>query len=122
MEDIISTRSAELFASRRIIEMLENGVDLKDVAKLSERSSDKCIELIKNIDNDNNSNLSAFFTNESNNNKIIKVKKKGYLECPYCGELIKGISDEWVLLQFENDEKKYLSCRKCKGKNVKNNI
>lgn len=124
MDDTIHTRSAELFASRRILEMLNEGIDISTIAKLSDMSIEKCIALQRSSSNDDeiNEKLQQFFYNDENIRKKIIIKKKGYLKCPFCGHEAKAISDEWILVQFENDDKKYLACRKCKGANGKQRI
>lgn len=121
MDDAIHTKSAELFAARRILEMFNGGIDISTIAKLSDMSIGKCIELQRStIDNDEvDKKLQQFFYNDENIRKKIIIKKKGYLKCPFCGHEAKAISDEWILVQFKNSGKKYLACRKCKGANGK---
>jgi len=118
MNDLINTRSGDLFSSRRILEMLDKGVDISTIARLSDKSIGKCIELQKNNNEDEvNEKLNLYFNEHEFNQKKIIIKKKGYLKCPFCGDEVKAISDEWVLIQFENDNTKYLACRKCRDTN-----
>lgn len=122
MKDCINTVSADLFASRRILEMLDRGVDISTVAKLSGRTNEKFSELQKNYSSDTGDRLQRFFNDDINIHKKLIIKKKGYLKCPFCGNEVEAISEEWVLVQFEYDGIKYLACRECKGKNGKYRI
>lgn len=118
MGDSIGTRSADLFSARRILEMLDNGIDISTVIKLSDKSIEKCIELQRNnSEGEVNKKLHLLFDKGRLSKKKIITKKKGYLKCPFCDNEVKAISDEWVLVQFEDDSTKYLACRKCRGAN-----
>lgn len=118
MSDLIKTRSADLFSSRRILEMLDNGIDISTIVKLSDKSIEKCIELQRNnSEGEVNKKLHLLFNKDILGEKKIIIKKKGYLKCPFCDNEVKAISDEWVLVQFENDNTKHLACRKCRGSN-----
>lgn len=123
MKDYLNKQSVELFGARRVLEMMEYGIDISTVSKISDMSTDKCIELQKNSINeeDINKKLHKFFHKGKVTKKKI-AKKKRYLICPFCGREIEGISDKWVLIQFENSDIKYLACRMCMGKNEKSRI
>lgn len=123
MNDTIGKCSADLFTTRRVLEMLDKGIEISTIAKISDMSIDKCIELqnSNNNEEDINNKLQRFFN--SKKTKIIEKKvinkKNGFLKCPFCGKETKAVSDEWILVQFENDSTKYLACRKCEGTNGK---
>lgn len=121
MKDIIKTESAEIFAARRILEMLDRGIDISTISRISEKSLNKCIELQKsnNKEEDVINKLNLFFNENTNIDKKIVRKKKGYIKCPFCSEDVNAISDEWILVQYANSDKKYLACRKCRGENEK---
>ncbi|WP_126981268.1 hypothetical protein [Acetobacterium bakii] len=118
MKDCIGTQSADLFVIRRISELLDKGLDMFTIARLSDKSNEMCMKLLE----DNNSNtmvnakIEKIFNDRTINEKF-RVKKKGYLECPYCGNNVEAISEEWVLVQFKKDGKKHLACKKCRGEN-----
>ncbi|MBN3382930.1 hypothetical protein FC816_00625 [Clostridium botulinum] len=120
MDDLIKTRAADLFSARRILEMLDKGIDISIIVKLSDKSIEKCIELQNNNEDEANKKLQLLFNEDKYRKKRIITKKKGYLKCPFCNNEVKAISDEWILVQFENDNVKYLACRKCRGANGEN--
>ena len=37
------------------------------------------------------------------------------IRCPYCGRYVEGDADNWILIQHNKDNKKYLACRECGG-------
>ena len=45
-----------------------------------------------------------------------KIKRKGYIDCPYCGDSYEAVSENWLLVQFEKNGKLYLACKECQGK------
>ncbi|WP_207650063.1 hypothetical protein [Desulforamulus ferrireducens] len=120
MNDILHNVATDLFASRRILEMLDKGIDISTVANLSGRSTDKCIELQRNYLSDAGERLQQFFKEEETGVLINEnYKKKAVMKCLFCGKDVKPISEEWVLVQFKEDGPKHLACRECKGKNGK---
>lgn len=121
MFDIIDTRSADLFSTRTILEMLSSGIDISTIVKLTDKSMKKCFKL-QNNNNDEyeiNKKLQLFFYKDKFTEKKKIIKKKGYFKCPFCDNEVRAISDELVLVQFENDNAKYLACRECRGVNEK---
>lgn len=118
MGDYIGRRSGDLFSARRILEMLDNGIDISTVVKLSDKSIEKCIELQRNnSEGEVNKKLQLLFNKGKFNKKKIVINKKGYLKCPFCDNEVKAISDEWVLVQFEGNDTKFLACKECRGEN-----
>ncbi len=111
MNDILDNVATDLFVSRRILEMLDKGLDISTVVEISGRADKKCIELQKNYLRDAGDRLQQFFKGTK--------KKEVYLSCPFCGKEVKPISEEWILVQLEENGPKHLSCRECKGKNGK---
>lgn len=121
MKDKLGKQSVELFGARRALEMIENGIDISTVSKISNISTDKCIELQKNNANEENINkrLNKFFHKGEIIKKKVNNKEKKYLICPFCGREVEGISSKWILVQFEDMDKKYLACRMCMNRNGK---
>jgi len=125
MKDIVGTQSGEIFATRRLLEMLDKGMDVYTVLRLSEKTTKKFFDLLDEYNKleDINSKIQQFFYGETSIDKKFIVKKKEsselFLICPFCGDEVMAISDEWVLVQYEDNGKKFLACRKCKGENGK---
>ena len=121
MNEIINTCSAELLSTRRILEMIDYGIDISTIAKINDCSTNKIISLQSKSheEDDINQKLSAFYKSGIKNDEKIFINKKGFLKCPFCNKEVKAISDEWVLVQFNKDEEKHLACRKCRGENGK---
>ena len=44
-----------------------------------------------------------------------RVRVKGQMQCPFCGNSNDACSENWILIQVSGDEKKYLACRECRG-------
>jgi len=124
MKDKIGTEAAELFANRRILEMLDDGVDISTISRISEKSINKCIELQNNNNKEEDSinKLYSFLNESAQIDKKVIIDKKWYTKCPICGEEVKAISDNLILVQYENEDKTlYLACKKCRGQNEKYN-
>lgn len=122
LNDTLGTSSAELFSNRRILEMINEGIDINTVAILTGKSEEKCIELKKNWNSEEiiQQNLQKFFEGDKILQRELNIQRKGYLKCPNCNKEVEAISDEWVLVQFENSKRKYLRCKYCRGNNEKN--
>lgn len=123
MDSILKTCSVEKFTTRRVLEMINGGVDIATVAKLSDNSITRCVQLQNNNNEyDMSKKLALFFEKKETEiekkiiSKKIIDKKEGYLNCPFCGKSTKGTSEEWILVQFKKNGDKYLSCSKCGGK------
>ncbi|BCJ95702.1 hypothetical protein acsn021_32710 [Anaerocolumna cellulosilytica] len=121
MKDFIGSQSGEIFAVRRIVEMLDKGMDIFTVLKLTEKSTQKFYNLMDDVYSKENINkkIHQFFYGDTKIDRKYIVKKGGTPEvkCPFCGSLVEAVSEEWVLVQLKEDGKKYLACRKCKGEN-----
>ena len=103
------------FANRRIIEMIRARVDISTISELTERPA----TTIATLDNasrelrQKEEALSIFLKEDKNN---FKIKRKGYIDCPYCGNSYEAVSENWLLVQFAKNGKLYLACKECKGK------
>lgn len=99
----------ETLASKRIVEMINSGIDISIISDFTKFPYKRCKKLQEksNRKNEINEKLKQFF-----NNKEI-VTKKRYLKCPFCGDEVKASSDYWILFQNEGNKTKYLRCRKC---------
>lgn len=120
LKDLLNTNSAERFGDRRVAEMLIKGIDINTIVKLTGKSMDRCVKLQSIALGDNkNETLNNFLIYERDNAKKIISLKKGYFKCPYCRKETKAVSDEWVLVQFKENDSKYLACKDCRGSSGK---
>ncbi len=44
---------------------------------------------------------------------IIATRKEYFLKCFFCNKIFENTSKNWVLVQFPNDDKKWIVCRNC---------
>lgn len=44
-----------------------------------------------------------------------RIRSKGYIQCPFCGNYKDASSENWILIQIEGQKKKHIACRECKG-------
>ena len=108
-------KSLTPFANKRIIEMIRARVDISTISELTERPA----TTIATLDNasrelrQKEEALSIFLKEDKNN---FKIKRKGYIDCPYCGNSYEAVSENWLLVQFAKNGKLYLACKECKGK------
>ena len=108
-------KSLTPFANKRIIEMIRARVDISTISELTERPA----TTIATLDNasrelrQKEEALSIFLKEDKNN---FKIKRKGYIDCPYCANSYEAVSENWLLVQFEKNGRLYLACKECKGK------
>lgn len=108
-------KSLTSFANKRIIEMIRAGVDISTISELTERPAGTIARLDdtsrESVQKENA--LLAFLKGDKNN---FKIKRKGYIDCPYCGNSYEAVSENWLLVQFAKNESLYLACKECQGK------
>lgn len=116
MESAIGHKKVGGFRYRTIIELvlkganigflsLITGVNEKTIAKIC---CDNDAELKENFER-------MFIITNHTYRKREKKQKKGLLQCPYCGRFKDASAENWILIQVEGEEKKYLSCKECGG-------
>ncbi len=95
--------------------MIRARVDISTISELTERPA----TTIATLDNasrelrQKEETLSMFLKEDKNN---FEIKRKGYIDCPYCGNSYEAVSENWLLVQFAKNGKLYLACKECKGK------
>lgn len=103
----VNSAKAESFAAKRILEMLEKEIDISIIAKMTDWSIERCVALqSNNIENDD-----AFISLQS----FLSDKPNRTMICSFCREKIETEIDNWVIIQFKDSDKKFISCRGCKG-------
>ena len=108
-------KSLTPFANKRIIEMIRARVDISTISELTERPATTIAKLddVSRELRQKEEALSIFLKEDKNN---FKIKRKGYIDCPYCANSYEAVSENWLLVQFEKNGRLYLACKECKGK------
>lgn len=108
-------KSLTPFANKRIIEMIRAGVDISTISELTEKPANTIAKLddVSREQRQKEEALLIFLKEDKNN---FKIKRKGYIDCPYCGNSYEAVSENWLLVQFVKNGKLYLACKECQGK------
>lgn len=108
-------KSLTPFANKRIIEMIRAGVDISTISELTEKPANTIAKLddVSREQRQKEEALLKFLKEDKNN---FKIRRKGYIDCPYCGNSYEAVSENWLLVQFEKNGKLYLACKECRGK------
>lgn len=108
-------KSLTPFANKRIIEMIRAGVDISTLSELTEKPANTIVKLddVSREQRQKEEALLKFLKEDKNN---FKIRRKGYIDCPYCGNSYEAVSENWLLVQFVKNGKLYLACKECQGK------
>lgn len=108
-------KSLTSFANKRIIEMIRAGVDISTISELTEKPANTIAKLddVSREQRQKEEALLKFLKEDKNN---FKIRRKGYIDCPYCGNSYEAVSENWLLVQFVKNGKLYLACKECQGK------
>lgn len=108
-------KSLTPFANKRIIEMIRAGVDISTISELTEKPANTIAKLddVSREQRQKEEALLKFLKEDKNN---FKIRRKGYIDCPYCGNSYEAVSENWLLVQFAKNGKLYLACKECQGK------
>lgn len=108
-------KSLTPFANKRIIEMIRAGVDISTISELTEKPANTIAKLddVSREQRQKEEVLLKFLKEDKNN---FKIRRKGYIDCPYCGNSYEAVSENWLLVQFVKNGKLYLACKECQGK------
>lgn len=106
---------AEAFASKRILEMLDNGLDTYLVSKLTGFDVTRCVTIqYENRTNDRSEEYCADKIRVFLSNKK-QVDASQFIICPFCGVKKNANIENWIIVKFEEDNNKYIACKGCKG-------
>lgn len=101
--------------NRTIIRMVAKGANVNLLCELT-GTDEKTIGRICDY---NEKDIKAFedlFGNVRETRVAEKEKQaKGLIRCPFCGEYQDASSKNWILIQIEGDDNKYIACRECRG-------
>lgn len=121
MDRTIQHRGVESLAARPIVQMLKKGIDIKTISTLTSTSPQKLADLfsIYNQEESQNEILNGFFSEFLYKKSDNTPKGIGYIKCPFCGNLQRADSDNWLLAQLRENDKYYLACKGCEAKGGK---
>ncbi|BCN29550.1 hypothetical protein [Anaeromicropila herbilytica] len=106
---------AEVFASKKILEMLDNGLDTYLVSKLTGFDVTRCVTIqYENRTNDRSEEYCIDKIREFLSNKK-QVGDSQFINCPFCGAKKNANIENWIIVKFEDDNNKYIACKECKG-------
>ena len=95
--------------------MIRAGVDISTISELTEKPANTIAKLddVSREQRQKEEALLKFLKEDKNN---FKIRRKGYIDCPYCGNSYEAVSENWLLVQFVKNGKLYLACKECQGK------
>ena len=47
--------------------------------------------------------------------RVSSTENKKIIQCPFCRRKKEAIAKEWMLIQYEGQVEKYLTCKECEG-------
>ncbi|RPF48277.1 hypothetical protein EDD70_1092 [Hydrogenoanaerobacterium saccharovorans] len=98
---------SEEFSSRRILEMLDRGIDISSISQLTGFDIKRCAEIQAN--NSTTDILIEFLSGKKD------INSSQFMSCPFCGTRKKANIENWIIVKFEGDDNKYVACKGCKG-------
>jgi hypothetical protein len=129
LDNALGSSGTEKFSYRRIMELIEKGIDILTISRLTGFSEPNCLRLLEYYNNDilkmdMSKALDLIYNhNDSNEDqKIEMAQSKDYIKCPCCGNLAESASKNWIVVQYENDPEKYLACKECMGIDKKDSL
>lgn len=119
MKECINTYACKSLSYKRIVELVDKGADIKILSELVDVKSDT-IRSICDIDSERaKTTLISIITEQYS--EVVKKEpiSKGNMKCVYCGKIHSVDSENWLLIQTDNSNRKFLACRECRGKDGK---
>lgn len=119
MKKCINTSACKQLSYKRIIELVDKGADIKSLSELVDVTPDT-IRSICDVDSERTKTTLVNIITEQPNEDIKKENaSKGNMRCVYCGKIHTVDATNWLLIQTDDSDCKYLACRECRGKDGK---
>lgn len=119
MKKCINTSACKQLSYKRIIELVHKGADIKSLSELVDVTPDT-IQSICDVDSEGAKNtLINIITEQYSEVAKKEFVSKGNMKCVYCGKIHTADSTNWLLIQTDDSDCKYLACRECRGKDGK---
>lgn len=97
---------------RTIINLVSKGANINLLSQLTGVTSGTIVEICP----DDKKNLEKLIGGTSTVNSWGKKSViKGYIRCPFCGNYKDAGSENWILIQVNGEDRKYIACRECRG-------
>lgn len=129
MKKALGTCGTKQFVYKKIIDYIDKGFDISTISIVTGVSPSTCTKLLMYYNTEvTKVNINKIFKELSKNsgdNDIENIENteqesiKNYMRCPWCGDFVKSDSDNWVVIQYGDDEETYIACKGCKGVNEK---
>lgn len=119
MEECIGTTACKCLSYKKIVELVDKGADIKVLSQLVDVTPDK-IRSLCNSDNEKaKATLISIIAERQSDVAKNESVPKGNMKCVYCGKIHSADSANWLLIQTDDSDCKYLACRECRGKDGK---
>lgn len=120
MQSAVNHKKVGGFRDRTIIDLVLKGANINLLSQLSETKEDTIKRICQGYEDELKQGFENIFcggyTSIANG---LKKSQKGLMQCPFCGEFMDACSTNWILIQIQGEEKKYLACRGCRGQDGK---
>lgn len=119
MKECINTYACKRLSYKRIVELVDKGADIKTLSELVDVKPDT-IRSICDVDSEGaKSTLINIIMEQYSEGAKKEPVSKGNMKCVYCGKVHTADSANWLLIQTDDSDCKYLACRECRGKDGK---
>ena len=105
---------------KTIIELVSKRVNVNLLSELTDVSEKTIGKICIDDDNEYKGYLYDVLDGSTIMNALEEIKRqKGQIRCPFCGEYKDASSENWLLIQVKNEDKKHLACKDCRGRDGK---
>lgn len=119
MKETINTSACKRLSYKRIVELVDKGADIKSLSELVDVTPET-IRSICEVDSEKaKSTLISIITEQYSEDVKKENVSKGKMKCVYCGKFHTADSANWLLIQTDESNCKFLACRECRGKDGK---
>lgn len=119
LKECINTYACKRLSYKRIVELVDKGADIKTLSQLVDVTPET-IRSICDIDNERAKSTLINIITEQYDEAIKKGNvSKGNMKCVYCGKIHTADSTNWLLIQTDDSNCKFIACRECRGKDGK---
>lgn len=119
MKESINTYACQRLSYKRIVELVDKGADIKTLSELVDVTPET-IRSICEVDRERAKiTLLNIITEQYSEVAKKENVSKGNMKCVYCGKIHTADSANWLLIQTDDSNCKFIACRECRGKDGK---